>query len=83
MHVNLPGQRHYRPTSLVSPVLQFALAAGVLLLAIWSYHHAPTVRVTDQWVWNYLAAVAGLMGILLVPFAVAALIRVLRNRRVQ
>jgi hypothetical protein len=59
MHVNLPGQAHYRPTSLVSPLLQLVLAAIVLLLSVWSYLHAPTVRATDQWAYNFLAAVAG------------------------
>jgi type VI protein secretion system component VasK len=82
VHVNLPGQRHHRPTSLTSPVLQCVLAAAVLALAIWSYRHAPTVRATDQWAYNFLAAVAGLLGLLLIPFAIAALVRVLRNRAV-
>ncbi|MCA0323688.1 MAG: hypothetical protein LCH60_14215 [Actinobacteria bacterium] len=83
MHVNLPGQAHYRPTSLVSPLLQLVLAAIVLLLSVWSYHHAPTVRATDQWAYNFLAAVAGLLGLLLLPFAVAALVRAVRNRRIS
>ncbi|GEM_PF-585498 len=83
MHVNLPGQAHYRPTSLVSPLLQLVLAAIVLLLSVWSYLHAPTVRATDQWAYNFLAAVAGLLGLLLLPFAVAALVRAVRNRRIS
>ena len=83
MHVNLPGQAHNRPTSLVSPLLQLVLAAIVLLLSVWSYLHAPTVRATDQWAYNFLAAVAGLLGLLLLPFAVAALVRAVRNRRIS
>ena len=55
----------------------------MLLLSVWSYLHAPIVRATDQWAYNFLAAVAGLLGLLLLPFAVAALVRAVRNRRIS
>ncbi len=79
--MNLPGAKAHRPTSLVSPALQLVLAAALFFVAIWSYYHAPTVRATDQWVWNFLSAVTGLAALLFLPFAVVALGIRLRNRR--
>jgi hypothetical protein len=81
MHVNLPGSAPHNPTSLVPPVLQVGIAAGLLLLAVWAYLHAPAVRATDQWIYNALSAVSALAGLLFLPFALTALGKVLKNRR--
>ncbi|MGL5817190.1 MAG: hypothetical protein ACRCYR_06485 [Phycicoccus sp.] len=80
MAVNIAGTPDAAPTSLVSPVLQLGLVAGLFGLARWSALHAPQVRATDQWVYNGLAVTCALAGALFLPFALVALGVVVRNR---
>ncbi len=82
MRVNLPGQPEHRPTSLVSPLVQLGVAAALFVVALAAYLYAPQARATDVWLYNALSAVTGLAGLLFLPFAVASLFTVLRNRRV-
>ena len=81
MSPNIPGDKPHRPTSLVPPLLQVALAAGLAVLAVWAYLHAPEARATDMWIYNALSAVSALAALLWLPFALVALARVLHNRR--
>ncbi|MCA0179574.1 MAG: hypothetical protein LCH77_08300 [Actinobacteria bacterium] len=69
-------ERSYWP-----PALQFALAVGLLGLGRWADLHAPHARTTDQWAFNSLALCCYLLGLLFLPFALAALVKVIRNRR--
>lgn len=77
----LPGQPPKAPTSFVPPVLQILLGSGLLALAWWAYREAQRTGATDAWAYNGLSAISGLAGLLWLPFAVAALVIVLRNRR--
>ncbi|MGL5851882.1 MAG: hypothetical protein ACRCZD_13975 [Phycicoccus sp.] len=80
MAANIAGYPDPVPTSLVPPVLQLGLVAGLLWLARWSALHAPQVRATDQWVYNGLAVTSALAAVLFLPFALVALGVVVRNR---
>lgn len=76
----LPGHPPKPPTSLVPPALQIVLGGGLLWLAWWAYGHAQVARATDAWYFNGLSLISALAGLLWLPFAVAALGIVLRNR---
>lgn len=69
--------------SLLGPLLQVALALACFAVATWAYSSAPQMRATDIWIYNALAVVSALGGLLFLPFAVAALVRVLRNRKMR
>lgn len=67
--------------SLVPPLLQLGLGVGLLGLGWWAQEHAQVVRATDAWAFNGLSVISAISGLLWLPFAVAALGVVLRNRR--
>jgi uncharacterized membrane protein YphA (DoxX/SURF4 family) len=77
----MPGSAPWRPTSYASPVAMLVLAIGCLALGWWANEEAQAVRATDVWVYNALAAVSFLVGVLCLPFAGAGFYRVSRNRR--
>jgi heme/copper-type cytochrome/quinol oxidase subunit 2 len=77
----MPGSAPWRPTSYASPVAMLVLAIGCLALGWWANGEAQNVRATDVWVYNALAAIAFLVGVLFLPFAGAAFYRVRHNRR--
>ncbi|MGA8048283.1 MAG: hypothetical protein WCA30_18675 [Dermatophilaceae bacterium] len=77
----LPGHPPKQPTSFGPPLLQVALGIALLGLAWWAYGHAQVARATDAWAFNGLSAISVLAGILWLPFALAALVVVVRNRR--
>ena len=57
------------------------LAGAFLALGWWADGQAQDVRATDVWVYNALAAMAFLVGVLCIPFAGAGFYRVMHNRR--
>ena len=65
----MPGSAPWRPTSYASPVAMLVLAVAFLVLGWWANEEAQSVRATDVWVYNGLAAMAFLVGVLLLPFA--------------
>ncbi len=77
----LAGHPPRQERSLWPPALQIVLVLALIATARWSEHHAPSVRATDQWAYNALAVCLYLLGILWLPFAIGALVKVLRNRR--
>lgn len=77
----MPGSAPWRPTSYWSPTLLLLMGVGFLALGWWANEHAQVVRATDVWAYNALAAMAGLTGVLFLPFAGAALYRAMHNRR--
>lgn len=77
----LPGHPPKQPTSFGPPLLQLTLGGALLALAWWANEHASVVAATDVWAYNALAAISVLAGVLWLPFAVAALVVVVRNRR--
>lgn len=77
----LPGHPPKQPTSFGPPLLQLTLGGALLGLAWWANEHAKVVAATDVWAYNALSAITVLAGILWLPFAVAALVVVMRNRR--
>lgn len=81
MSYNLPGHPPKPSTSLAPPMLQVGLGLGLVTLAWWANGHAQVVRATDAMALNGLAVISAIAGVLWLPFAVTALVHVLRNRR--
>ena len=77
----LPGHPPKQPTSYAPPLLQVGLGIALLGLALWAYEHAKVARATDAWAFNGLSAISVVAGVLWLPFAVGALVGVVRNRR--
>jgi hypothetical protein len=78
---NLPGDQPKHPTSYAPPLLQVGLGLVLLYVAWWAAGHAQVVRATDAWAYNALSLITLIAGVLWLPFAVGALVVVVRNRR--
>jgi hypothetical protein len=77
----LPGHPPKQPTSYGPALLQVALGLALLGLAGWAYEHAQVARATDVWAFNGLSAISAVAGVLWMPFALASVVVVVRNRR--